>query len=191
MGIFWSQRKGIEMTASERPPRIVVGVSGSLANLAAVHAAVKQARRTGLRLLAIHAWMPVGGDITYHRAPCPQLYDVWRAQADRVLVDAFDAAFGGVPDDVDTELQALHGETAAVLTTAASRTDDLLVLGAGPLGMLRALLGPRVTRGCLVVARSQVLVVPPSELLGQLHRRRHPARHATTLADEAAHDLSR
>jgi tRNA(Ile)-lysidine synthase TilS/MesJ len=36
--------------------RIVVGVSGSLGSLAALHRAVDQARRTGAEVLAVLAW---------------------------------------------------------------------------------------------------------------------------------------
>lgn len=55
----------------------------------------------------------------------------------------------------------------------ADRTDDLLVIGAGPRGPLRALF-PSVTRYCVTHATCPVLTVPPSPLEGELaalHRR--------------------
>ena len=77
------------MVMSSDPDRVVVGVSGSLGNLAALHAGVAEARRRGLPLVAVHAWSPIGGELAYCRAPCAALLRVWRLEARSTLERAF------------------------------------------------------------------------------------------------------
>ncbi|MYT71717.1 MULTISPECIES: universal stress protein [unclassified Streptomyces] len=52
-----------------RAGRVVVGVSGSPASLAAVRSAVDQARGSGRPLLAVVAWEPPEGEKLYSRWP--------------------------------------------------------------------------------------------------------------------------
>lgn len=58
--------------------RVVVGLSGSLGSLTALHRAAAEARRTGAVLVAVLAWEPPGGEFAYRRSPCPPLLDAGR-----------------------------------------------------------------------------------------------------------------
>jgi nucleotide-binding universal stress UspA family protein len=153
-------------------PRILVGVSGSLPNLAALHAAVGLARRSHTQLVAIHAWLPVGGEIAYYRAPCQILLETWRQQAQDSLKTAFSDAFNGYPEDLDLKCIAVRGEAGQVLVNAANRPGDLLVIGAGRQGWLSHLRPGSVSRFCLRWAKCPTLAVPQPEMLSELHPRR-------------------
>ncbi|GAA3023901.1 hypothetical protein GCM10020229_39040 [Kitasatospora albolonga] len=143
----------------QRKQRIVVGVSGSLGSLAALHRAAAEARRTDRELLAVLAWLPQGGEHGYRLAPCPPLLQVWEERAAARLTEALDAAFGGAPT-VRLTSHALRGETGQVLVRVADRPDDLLVVGTGTGGWLRRGLRPSVTAYCIKRATCPVLTVP-------------------------------
>jgi nucleotide-binding universal stress UspA family protein len=153
-----------------RPGRIYVGITGDLANLAALHAAVALARQSQSRLVAIRAWLPVGGEIAYYRAPCPQLLDVWRQQAADELRGAFSDAFNGYPPDVDLECLAVRGEAGPVLVKAASEATDFLVVGAGRRDRLHSIRPASVSRYCLRWAQCPVVAVPQPEMIRELRR---------------------
>lgn len=154
--------------------RVVVGVSGSLGSLTALHRAAAEARRTGAVLLAVLAWEPPGGEFAYRRSPCPPLLREWQDRARRQLVEAVDAAFGGLPERLPMRALVVRGPAGWALTQVADRPDDLLVVGAGRRGRLRRMLSPSVARHCLVHAACPVLAVPRSplhEVLDDVHRR--------------------
>jgi nucleotide-binding universal stress UspA family protein len=151
--------------------RVVVGVTGSLANLAALHVAVAEARRAATPLVAVHAWQPVGGEIAYRRGPCPQLLDVWRREARETLTRAFVDALGGVPTDLPVECVTARGEAGALLVEAG-RPDDLLVVGSGRRGRLAALRYGSTSRYCFTHAGCPVLAVPPPAMIRDLGSRR-------------------
>ncbi|WP_457033341.1 universal stress protein [Kitasatospora sp. P5_F3] len=157
-----------------RARRIVVGVSGSLGSLAALHRAVEEGRRTDREVLAVLAWLPQGGEQGYRLAPCPPLLAAWRDCAEARLTEALDGAFGGAPADVRLSAHVVRGDTGPVLVHAADRPDDLLVLGAGSGSWLRRGLRPSVTAYCVKRAACPTLVVPQPTLqreLEALHRR--------------------
>jgi nucleotide-binding universal stress UspA family protein len=154
-----------------RVNRVVVGITGSLANLAALHVAVAQARRSAAPLVAVHTWVPVGGEIAYRRGPCPQLLSVWRQQARDTLARAFADALGGVPTDLPVECLVLRGEAAATLV-AVGQPDDLLVIGSGRRGRLAAFRVGSVSRYCFSHAGCPVLAVPPPAMIQDLGSRR-------------------
>ncbi|MCX4688574.1 universal stress protein [Kitasatospora purpeofusca] len=160
----------------ERPRgRVVVGVSGSLGSLAALHRAVAEARRTGAELLPVLAWEPPGGEFGYRRSPCPPLLAVVRDAADQRLRDALDTAFAAVDPGVPIRPLVVRGETGPALVHIADRPDDLLVVGRSG-GPLRRRLRPSVTAYCTRKAGCAVLAVPVPELqqdLETLHRRNH------------------
>jgi nucleotide-binding universal stress UspA family protein len=148
--------------------RVVVGVSGSVANLAAVHAAVSLAREADVPLVAALAWVPVGGELAYRRAPCPLLLRAWHRAARERLCRAFDEAFGGVPGDVRIGGLVIRGDAGPVLTRLADRCGDLLIVGVGrPLPWLHG-----VTRYCLRHATCPVRTVEPPAMIHHLHDRR-------------------
>jgi len=167
---------------SVQTKRIIVGVSGSLSNLAALHAAVDTARRADVPLVAVLAWAPVGGEIAYHRAPCPILLHIWNGLADDRMCAAFDDAFGGTPSGVAIERVVVRAAPGPALVRRANRPGDLLVIGAGRrLGRFR--LG--VTRYCLRRARCPVLTVEPPAMIHDLHRRHLDDELRAVLADRS------
>ncbi|MDX2707761.1 universal stress protein [Streptomyces sp. NPDC001902] len=167
--------------------RVVVGVSGSLGSLTALHRAAAEARRTGAVLVTVLAWEPPGGEFAYRRSPCPPLLREWQDRARQQLVGAVESAFGGLPADLPMRALLVRGPAGWALTHVADRPDDLLVVGAGRRGRLRRLLSPSVARHCLVHAACPVLAVPRSplhEVLDDVHRRnawRLPLHAATPL----------
>src|SRR5215467_13211813 len=95
--------------ASARVRRVVVGVSGSLANLAALHAAAEQARLYDAPLVAVSAWQPIGGEPVHRHAPCPRILQMWRNQAASRVRTAVLDAFGAPPPDLDLTLLTARG----------------------------------------------------------------------------------
>ncbi|GAA2807701.1 hypothetical protein GCM10010441_35560 [Kitasatospora paracochleata] len=143
--------------------RIVVGVSGSAGNLAALRRAVQEARLRNAVLVPVIAWTPVGGESTYRAAPVPRLAQLWAQAAQDRLDAAFARAFGGYPADVRVEPVVRRGETGPVLARLANRPGDLLVVGAGRRTPLRTLLQRgSVSRYCLAHAVCTVVAVPPT-----------------------------
>ncbi|GHE25102.1 hypothetical protein GCM10018781_76070 [Kitasatospora indigofera] len=157
-----------------RPGRIVVGVSGSLGSLAALHRAVAEGRRTGAEVLALLAWIPPGGEHGYRLAPCPPLLATWQDDASARLREALDEAFGGAPAGVRLSAQVIRGDSGPALVHTADRAADLLVVGAGGGSLLRRGLRPSVTAHCVRYASCPVLAVPRPTLhreLEAIHRR--------------------
>jgi nucleotide-binding universal stress UspA family protein len=173
----------LKMTTT-RVDRVLVGVTGSLANLAALHVAVAQARQAEVPLVAIRAWLPVGGEIAYRRAPCPGLLQVWRQQARDTITAAFADAFGGIPDGLDVNCVLARGESGPALVAAADHANDLLVVGSRR-GVLSNFRFGSVDHHCLAHARCPVLAVPPPEMIGDLRLIRGRWRtRAAAAADE-------
>ncbi|MET7399945.1 universal stress protein [Dactylosporangium sp. NPDC005572] len=139
--------------------RIVVGVSQSLAGLAAIRYGLGEARRIGAPLYAVRAFaFPA-----HWRGPAVTEWQrELRAEAQRYVVDAFASAAGGAPDDVEVLVAAPVGRADHVLLDLAG-DDDLLVLGAAGRSW--------VVRACTRAARCPVVVVPQPELA-----RRRPYR---------------
>lgn len=152
--------------------RIVIGVTGTLANLAALHAAANHARRFDATLVAVRTWLPVGGEIAYRRGPCPPLLEVWRQQARDEITLAFVDACGGPPTDLAVECVTVRGEAGPGLVAAADNPDDLLVVGAGRRGRLAGMRFGSVARYCFVHAHCPVLAVPPPEMIQDVRSRR-------------------
>ncbi|MEV7941682.1 universal stress protein [Kitasatospora sp. NPDC088264] len=155
--------------------RVVVGVSGSLGSLAALHRGVAEARGRGAELVPVLAWEPPGGEFGYRRSPCPPLLAAVREAAEQRLRDALDAAFGGADPGVPLRPLVIRGETGPALVQAADRTDDLLVLGRSG-GLLRRRLRRSVTAHCAREAGCPVLTVPVPELLHELEAMTRRAR---------------
>ncbi|CAG6399017.1 universal stress protein [Streptomyces cocklensis] len=154
--------------------RVVVGVSGSLRSLGALHRAVDEARHRGGGLVAVLAWTPVGGEGTARRTPCTPTLAAWEKAAAARLEQAFRDAFGGRPNGVPLSLVTARGEAGTALTQLADRPDDLLVISTGRQGGLTRLFHGGVSRYCLAHAHCDVLAVPPSELMRDLDRALRP-----------------
>ncbi|MFJ4715458.1 universal stress protein [Streptomyces sp. NPDC088785] len=109
----------------DRAGRVVVGVSGSPASLAAVRCAVDQARRSDRPLFAVVAWEPPEGEKLYARVRARR----WHADARATLARAFADAVGGAPPGLDVTLRVVRGRAGPVLVGLAAGPDDLLVIG--------------------------------------------------------------
>ena len=143
--------------------RLVVGVSGSLASLAALREAAEEARRTGGTLLAVIAWAPPEGERAYLRHPDRDWARHCRRVAHARLERAFDEAFGGLPPGVRVHKRVVRDLPWRALSEAADRPGDRLVLGTRGTGRGRRVAGPTVRR-VLAHARCPVLAVPAPEM---------------------------
>jgi nucleotide-binding universal stress UspA family protein len=148
--------------------RLVVGASGSAGSLCALRYALGLAYRHGVPLVAVHAWVPPGGDLAERRFPIPELRSVWADAARKRLADALATACGDVPAGLDITQVIIRGEPGPSLVQVADSDGDVLVVGAGRRGMLFRMWHGRVSRYCLSHARCPVLAVPhpatPKEL---------------------------
>ncbi|MER7521167.1 universal stress protein [Streptomyces sp. NPDC126499] len=169
--------------------RIVVGVSGSLASLAALRHATALARRDHAELIAVLAWEPPEGETLSTRAPDRAWARLWADDARNRLARAFEDGLGAVPDGLAVERRAVRAAPARALVDAADRPGDLLVLGTaagrGPLGRLRRrpVLRAVMRRALMERAGVPVLVVPGPVLRpGEARALR---RHARTAAPGA------
>ncbi|MEX0173182.1 universal stress protein [Streptomyces sp. LMG1-1-1.1] len=158
--------------------RVVVGVSGSLASLAALRHATAVARRDGVPLLAVLAWEPPEGEALHARMPDRAWARLWAETARRRLEDAILDGLGGTPANVAFEGRAVRGAPADVLRALAGGPGDLLVVGSAP--RRGRFSGPRrrpVLRAVLDRAPCPVLAVPgPSLLPGEARVLRRNAR---------------
>ncbi|MYW66718.1 universal stress protein [Streptomyces sp. SID8379] len=109
--------------------RVVAGVSGSPASLAALRSAVDQARRSGRPLVAVVAWEPPEGEKLYSRRPDREWALHWETEARVTLARAFEDAVGGVPSDIEVALRVVRGRPGPVLVELAAAPGDLLVIG--------------------------------------------------------------
>ncbi|MEV5280450.1 universal stress protein [Streptomyces sp. NPDC052811] len=110
--------------------RVVVGVGGSLGSLAALRAAVDEARAAGRVLVAVTAWEPPEGEALYARNPDTDWAAYHEGRARDVLDRAVQEALGGSPKDIAVRKLVLRGKAGPVLCTVADRPQDLLVVGA-------------------------------------------------------------
>jgi nucleotide-binding universal stress UspA family protein len=147
--------------------------------LQALRYAAQLARKETGALTPVLAWTPPGGDLAERRCPSPELRRLWRQAAWDRLSQSIDMAIGGPPADIEFSPVVMRGDAGHVLTEVAAEPDDVLVIGAGSHGVLRRLLGCRVSRYCLGHASCPLLAVPPSLLAqdvsglrGWLRRRR-------------------
>jgi nucleotide-binding universal stress UspA family protein len=148
--------------------RIIVGVNGSLGSLQALRYAADEARLRDVPLLPVIAWVPPGGDLAERRHSSPYLRKIWRDDARRRLLEAFDDGLGGLPADVCVEPQVARGEAGPVLVDTANHPDDLLIIGTGRRARLGRVLHRSVSRYCLAHARCPVLAIPPSALMDEM-----------------------
>lgn len=169
----------------DAPQRIVVGVAGTGASVAAVAWAAREAVLRGAVLHAVHAWEPAERD----RAPyAPGQHSLSR-EADRrvaeeVLADTVRAALDAVGRSAEgVVLEAVEGRPVPVLLRCAGGA-DLLVLGGPPVnGHDPAHPGPDhvgpVARACLRIAPCPVVVVGERQVAAL---RKVPRRPLVTVA---------
>ncbi|MFG3256789.1 universal stress protein [Streptomyces sp. NPDC048172] len=158
-----------------RPARVVVGVSGSLASLAALRVAAQEARRGGATLVAVTAWSPPEGERAYLRRPDRDWLRHWQGEARARLDLAFDEVFGGTPTGVPSvERRVVRDRPGPALCAVACGPDDRVVVGAARAG--------RVRRYVLAHARVPVLTVPAPAVPRRVRR----ALRRATVADIVA-----
>ena len=166
--------------------RVIVGTSASPGSLPALRYAAGLAWRADAPLIAVHAWVPPGGDLAERGRPSPYLRKIWADAAGERLRAALRAAWGTLaPDGVEVRPEVLRGEPGAVLVGIAWQPDDLLVVGAGRRGLLGRLRHGRVSRYCVARARCPVLAVPPPDLRRRAGLRAWSLRHRHVTAERA------
>jgi nucleotide-binding universal stress UspA family protein len=138
-------------------------VSGSPGGLQALRYAAGLARAHDAALVPVLSWLPPGGDLADRRHPSIVLRQAWRDAAWQRLWSAIELAFGGVPAELALESRVVRGAPGPVLTDIASRSGDVLVIGAGRRGAARLLAG-QISRYCVAHASCPVLAVPPPAL---------------------------
>lgn len=139
-------------------PRVVVGVDRSLSGLAALRAAVAEARRRGLPLYAVRARTSVVASVD--------------ALAIRT---AFREALGGIPADIPVEQSVSALGVIGALCATAADPDDLIVVGTGRHSRWRDLFGGSIMHAVTRHARCAVLAVPEPEM-SRAVRPRHGTR---------------
>jgi nucleotide-binding universal stress UspA family protein len=137
--------------------RIIVGVDGSDASVAALRWAVEEARRADASLIVVHAHLPA-----WHHKHASKHVDATEPQADEAalarLMQFIEAA------DVDIEgveiIRRLHVGRAAKALLDAARAASLLVVGARGAGGFEGLLLGSTAEHCARHAICPVVVVP-------------------------------
>lgn len=141
-------------------PRVVVGVDASIHGLAALRAAVAEARRRRVPLHAIRCHNSV------------------QTENGSALIDAaFHEALGSVPGDIDVHSHALCVPLAETLTSWASDPRDLIVVGTSGKGALRALWSGSVATSLIRGARCPILAVPAPEMARSVRPRKARVGH--------------
>jgi len=141
-----------------RVPRIVAGVDGSPASLAALQWAVRQAGLTGGTVEAVIAWQYPAAATGYAWAPIAVVEPAgYEEQAQKVVADAVSGVdTAGCDVHISTRIQ--EGYAAQVLIDAAADADLLVVGSRGHGGFAGALLGS-VSLHCVHHAACPVVVI--------------------------------
>jgi nucleotide-binding universal stress UspA family protein len=137
-------------------PRVVVGVDASIHGLAALRAAVAEARR---RRVPLHA-------IRCHNS-------VQTENGAAVIDAAFHEALGAIPDDIEIHAETVSAPLTASLVSWACDPRDLIVVGNSGKGALRALWSGSVPASLVRGARCPILAVPAPEMAHAAHERGH------------------
>jgi nucleotide-binding universal stress UspA family protein len=148
---------------------IIVGVDDTPGGLAALRYAVQIARATGAPLVAVRAWalgLPRHGGLRRPGTGRGQVVlafraEVPRAAAARLIRQAFRAAVGGIPADLDVTIETPEGSPGPVLTQLASARGGLLVVGRAPGHLAKRALHGSVSAYCSRHLPGQVAVVSP------------------------------
>jgi nucleotide-binding universal stress UspA family protein len=150
-------------TAAATAPRIVVGVTGSAASVAALTWAVWEAELRGAVLHAVHAWEPAARGRAPYAPGLREHRDDERDVATALLRSVVQQSMGAVQPGLGGAgplLEAAEGLPVQVLLHCTAGA-ELLVLG----GSQAADLGP-VARACLRAAPCPVVAVSPEYVRG-------------------------
>jgi len=140
--------------ASGDGDRIIVGVDGSASSKEALKWAVRQARLTGTRVLAVAAWeIPTSFGWV---PPYPSDYDP--AEDAKSMLESTVGEVLGPDPDVDFSTLVLEGKASPVLTEL-SRSASLVVVGSRGHGEFAGMLLGSVSEWLTAHAHCPVLVV--------------------------------
>ncbi len=139
-------------------------MSSSPRSLPALRRAADLADAHDATLVPVHVWAPPALELASHQFPSERLYQEWEDVAWQRLWDALDTAFGGLPPNLRVQPVVAQGTPGWTLVSAASRADDVLVIGMGRQGRARRLCHGTVSRYCLAHATCPVLAFPAPEL---------------------------
>ncbi|WP_329376610.1 universal stress protein [Streptomyces sp. NBC_01351] len=143
--------------------RVVVGVTGSLGSLAALHRAAAEARVRDAELRVVLAWQSPGGELGSRNGLSPSALAECRTAAVERLREVLGTAFRAAKPGVTlTGLTVRGTPPGAALVDTARGVEDHLVVGTGSRTPMRRLLRPSVACYCVAHAACPVLVVPPS-----------------------------
>ncbi|WST50133.1 universal stress protein [Streptomyces avidinii] len=154
--------------------RVVVGVTGTLGSVAALHRAAAEARVRDAELRVVLACQSPVGELGSRNGLSPSAPAECRTAAVERLREVLGTAFRAAKPGVALTGLTVRGTPRAALVDTARGVEDLLLVGSGSRAPLRRLLRPSVARYCLAHAACPVLVVPPLPLqteLGTVHRR--------------------
>jgi nucleotide-binding universal stress UspA family protein len=136
---------------------VVVGVDGSPASLAAMHAAYEEARLRHARLHVVIAWQLTWSEIAIET---PVVVRKIVEHNTQILESALAAVDHGRADGVDVSGELRNGHPATELLEAAADATLLVVGSAGISALPGALMGS-VAYAVIHRAKCPVLVVPP------------------------------
>jgi nucleotide-binding universal stress UspA family protein len=159
-------------TAAAAAPRMVVGVTGSAASVAAVTWAVREAELRGAVLHAVHAWESAARGRASYVPGLREQRDDERNAATALLHSVVQRGMGADQPRLDGAgplIEVAEGLPVQVLLHCAAGA-DLLVLGGSQAaeegsGRPAADLGP-VARACLRAAPCPVVAVSPEHVRG-------------------------
>lgn len=140
---------------TDRPGRIVVGIDGSQASLAALRFAAQAATLRGSVLHAVHTWIAPYQATSVWSPPLPTV-DEPREWADTTLRDSVSAVLGD-RHGLRVEHSVVEGPAGPTLVEAADDA-DLLVVGSRGRGGWKALLLGSVSTHCVVNAPGPVVI---------------------------------
>ena len=149
---------------NKAPLSVIVGVDGEGTSRPALAWAVRQARNSGARLVAVHSWSLVGeGAVGRHvHAPHPLAFAGNQLQnaAELMVRQAFQDALGGIPQDVAVVIETPEGAPGEVLTKMSGGPGNLLVVGTGHKSRWQRLTSGSVSRYCVEHSECPVVVIP-------------------------------
>jgi nucleotide-binding universal stress UspA family protein len=137
--------------------KIVVGVDGSPASLAALHEAIEQARLRAAPLHVVTAWQLTSSEIAIET---PAVVQRIVEHNSRILEEALDSIDHGRAADVEISTELINGHPATALLDAASDATLLVVGTRGTSGLIGTIIGS-VAHAAIHHAKCPVLVVPP------------------------------
>ncbi|MEV7598907.1 universal stress protein [Kitasatospora sp. NPDC089797] len=146
--------------------RVIVGVDGSPASLAALRRAAWVATCRGLPLwLVTGVTLPDGAGASLDDASATALPRIWDRRAEALLDDACARALADFGENRPQIVRRIvHGAVGAKLAATATSAGDLIVLGAPARGRLRRIVsGPSTAWQCVRTARCPVFLVRPGE----------------------------